>query len=157
MVSTSYPRSIKMVYTPLFRVHEFHCCAIDDLLIFVRLYRSENESLVYIGHFLFSQHQTLRKRPASLQIVYMQLISSLSIEQINACGTSRCVQRFQRAHRQRISFIKLCQSSITSLNTSQLNRRISIYPCIEHWPRAYRGHHSSCNYWMSIKSILRRH
>ena len=34
---------------------------IDDLLIFVRLYNSHAESLMYVGHFLFSEQQSLRK------------------------------------------------------------------------------------------------
>ena len=33
----------------------------DDLLLFVRLYDSQHESLLYIGHFLFSQKQSFRK------------------------------------------------------------------------------------------------
>jgi hypothetical protein len=34
----------------------------DDILIFVRLYNSRDESLLHIGHFLFSQQQSLRKK-----------------------------------------------------------------------------------------------
>ncbi|CAF2363743.1 unnamed protein product [Rotaria sp. Silwood2] len=33
----------------------------DDILIFVRLYDSRDESLLYIGHFLFSKQQSLQK------------------------------------------------------------------------------------------------
>ncbi|CAF1189871.1 unnamed protein product [Rotaria sordida] len=33
----------------------------DDILIFVRLYDSRDESLLYIGHFLFSKKQSLQK------------------------------------------------------------------------------------------------
>ena len=36
---------------------------LDDLLIFIRLYNSQYETLLYIGHFLFSQQQSFRRRP----------------------------------------------------------------------------------------------
>jgi hypothetical protein len=34
----------------------------DDIFMFVRLYNSRDESLFHIDHFLFSQHQSLRKK-----------------------------------------------------------------------------------------------
>lgn len=34
---------------------------LEDLLLFVRLYESEHESLMYIGHFHFPQKQPFRK------------------------------------------------------------------------------------------------
>ncbi|CAF0851576.1 unnamed protein product [Adineta steineri] len=34
---------------------------IDDILIFVRFYNAQDESLLYIGHFLFSQKQSFQK------------------------------------------------------------------------------------------------
>lgn len=35
---------------------------LDDLLLFIRLYNFQYESLLYIGHFLFSQQQSFRKQ-----------------------------------------------------------------------------------------------
>lgn len=34
---------------------------IDDVLVFVHLYNSQDESLSHVGHFLFSQQQKLRE------------------------------------------------------------------------------------------------
>lgn len=48
----------------------------DDILVFVRLYDSRNESPLYIGHFLFSKKQTLRKKNLSFicSIIYFVFI-----------------------------------------------------------------------------------
>ena len=59
--------STKKVSTPPFeprRTNELTfsvSVGIDDLLIFVRLYNSQYESLLYAGHFLVSQQQSFRR------------------------------------------------------------------------------------------------
>jgi hypothetical protein len=49
----------------------FILISIDDILIFVRLYNSRDESLLYIGHFLFPQQQTFRKKSFCLFLLYI--------------------------------------------------------------------------------------
>jgi hypothetical protein len=46
----------------------------DDILMFVRLYNSRDESLFHIGHFLFSQHQSLRKKDRFVFLLLKSLI-----------------------------------------------------------------------------------
>ncbi|CAF1539686.1 unnamed protein product, partial [Didymodactylos carnosus] len=40
----------------------------DDILVFVKLYDPKNELLTYIGHFLFSTHNTLRQCMCEISI-----------------------------------------------------------------------------------------
>ncbi|CAF3963971.1 unnamed protein product, partial [Rotaria sp. Silwood1] len=48
----------------------------NDILIFVRLYDSQDESLLYIGHFLFSKQQSLQKCLIEIALRIKKPISS---------------------------------------------------------------------------------
>ena len=76
IASINYYHSTKKVSIPPLeprRTHAltlFSCVATDDLLIFVRLYNSQYESLLYAGHFLVSQQQSFRRPHADVHSSY---------------------------------------------------------------------------------------
>jgi len=74
IVFINYYHLIKMVISLFLQKQTlfFFNIKLDDLLIFVRLYNSRYESLLYIGHFRFSQQQSFRKLKIT-QIFYLKI------------------------------------------------------------------------------------